>query len=170
VDDERFCTVILGILTVTDEIVLDLASGGHPYPIKRQRDGNMLTISLGGSLLGQLDDIEVAHRRVPLAAGEEILLFTDGVIESRADGVFFDTAGIRAVLGEAHPSAEAIVRSLGEKVVAFSGGRLDDDVAAMALRIDDGLGVPARSATGDLSREWARVGAGPYVSGRHVDG
>jgi serine phosphatase RsbU (regulator of sigma subunit) len=168
VDDERFCTVILGILTVSSEIVLDLASGGHPYPIKRRADGSMRTISLGGSLLGQLDDIVVARRRVTLEPGEVILLFTDGVVESRAGGAFFDTAGIRAVLGEAHPSSEAIVRALGEKVVAFSGGRLNDDVAAMALRVDDGTGGSASRSTGDLSRERDKAGGGPYVTGRHV--
>jgi sigma-B regulation protein RsbU (phosphoserine phosphatase) len=140
VNDERFCTVILGILTVSDEIVLELASGGHPYPIKRHTDGTMQTVRLGGSLLGQLDDIDVAHRRVALEPGEVILLFTDGVVEARSGGAFFDTAGIRAVLGETHSSAEAIVRSLGATVVAFSGGRLDDDVAAMALRIHDSIG------------------------------
>ena len=165
VDDERFCTVILGILTVSNGIVLDIASGGHPYPIKRHTDGSMRTISLGGSLLGQLDDIEVAHRQVALEPGEVILLFTDGVIESRDGGTFFDTAGIRAVLAEAHPSAEAIVRSLGERVVAFSGGRLDDDVAAMAVRVHDGAGEPGRSRAEDLNSERDRAGGGPYVTG-----
>ncbi|MDQ1378339.1 MAG: hypothetical protein QOE15_2512 [Acidimicrobiaceae bacterium] len=134
-DTERFCTVILGILTVTDHVILELVSGGHPYPLRRRSDGSMSTIKLGGSLLGQLDVVDVAYQRVRLEPGDVVLLFTDGVIESRSNGTFFDTAGIRRVLAGPHQSAREIVTTLGATVLRHSGGRLDDDVAAVAVRI-----------------------------------
>jgi serine phosphatase RsbU (regulator of sigma subunit)/anti-sigma regulatory factor (Ser/Thr protein kinase) len=132
---ERFCTAILGILTLADRVTLELVSGGHPYPIQRRADGTMVTITLGGSLLGQLDEIDVSYRQVVLEPGDAILLFTDGVVESRSHGTFFDTKGIRRVLANAHHSAREIVTTLGATVVRHSGGRLDDDVAAIALRV-----------------------------------
>ena len=136
-EDERFCTAIFAVLTVSDSVVLELASGGHPYPIERRSDGSMVTIRLGGSLLGQLDTIDVAARRVTLLPGDLILLFTDGVIESRSQGTFFDTAGIRQVMAASPPTAQHLVTELGATVLAHSGGRLDDDVAAVAIRILD---------------------------------
>ncbi len=137
VEDERFCTAILAVLTVSDSVVLELASGGHPYPIQRRGDGSMVTIPLGGSLLGQLDSIEVATRRVTLQPGDLVVLFTDGVIESRSEGAFFDTAGIRQVVAESHRTAQGVVTALGARVLAHSGGGLNDDVAAVAIRIRD---------------------------------
>ncbi len=137
-ENERFCTAILGILTVSGEgVVLDLASGGHPYPIVRRADGSLNTERLGGSLLGQFDTIDVAHRRLALHPGDVFLMFTDGVVEARSEGAFFDTRRVRAVLAEAHRSAVDVVRSLGGAVVAHSGGRLSDDVAAVAIRVSD---------------------------------
>ncbi len=132
---ERFCTAILGILTLADRVTLELVSGGHPYPIRRRADGSITTITLGGSLLGQLDEIEVAYRQIVLEPGDAILLFTDGVVESRCNGTFFDTKGIRRVLADSHHSAREIVTTLGATVLRHSGGRLDDDVAAIALRV-----------------------------------
>jgi serine phosphatase RsbU (regulator of sigma subunit) len=138
-DSERFCTAIVGALTVSrDEVVLDLASGGHPYPIVRHPDGSIETIRLGGSLLGQFDTIEVAHRRVSLRPGDVFLMFTDGVVEGRpggSGGAFFDTRRVRDVLAQTHQSARRVVEALEEAVLAYSGGRLHDDVAAVALRI-----------------------------------
>jgi serine phosphatase RsbU (regulator of sigma subunit)/anti-sigma regulatory factor (Ser/Thr protein kinase) len=135
-DSERFCTAILGILTVSDEgVVLDLASGGHPYPISRRADGSMTTVRLGGSLLGQFDPIEVAEHRLVLEPGDVCLMFTDGVVEGRSGGSFFDTSRIRRVLDESHHSAQRLVTALGSAVLAFSGGRLNDDVAAVAIRV-----------------------------------
>jgi serine phosphatase RsbU (regulator of sigma subunit) len=138
-ESERFCTAILGILTVSDEgVVLDLASGGHPYPIVRRADESMITVPMGGSLLGQFANTEVAHHRLSLHPGDAFLMFTDGVVEGRSQGAFFGTRRVRAVLAESHRSATEVVRSLSAAVIAYSGGRLSDDVAAVAIRIPDG--------------------------------
>jgi serine phosphatase RsbU (regulator of sigma subunit)/anti-sigma regulatory factor (Ser/Thr protein kinase) len=135
-DTERFCTTIVGILTVSaGGVVLELASGGHPYPMIRRRDGSMVTVHLGGSLLGQFETIEIASARLPLAPGDVFLMFTDGVVEGRAAGVFFDTSRIRHVLAESYRSARGLVTSLGSAVLDFNGGRIQDDVAAVAIRV-----------------------------------
>ncbi|MDQ6615290.1 MAG: serine/threonine-protein phosphatase [Actinomycetota bacterium] len=65
------------------------------------------------------------------------MLFTDGVVEGRSHGSFFDTAGIRRELAESHRSAHDVVTALGASVLAQSGGRLNDDVAAVAIRLVD---------------------------------
>jgi serine phosphatase RsbU (regulator of sigma subunit) len=134
-ETERFCTLILGILTVTDRVVVEMASGGHPYPILRHPDGSSSTIPLGGSILGQFDDIDVAYYRAEVAPGDAVVLFTDGLVESRFRGQFFGTEGVHQVLAEPHASARSLVEALGAAVLAHNRGRLDDDVAAVAVRI-----------------------------------
>ena len=89
-DGERFCTVIFGVLTPTPTgAVLTLAGGGHPHPVVRRADGGIEEIAVGGSLLGVLPDVPVGTRTVTLDRGDALVLYTDGAVEARRDGVMF---------------------------------------------------------------------------------
>ena len=132
--DERFCTVLFGIVHIGDEIVVDVASGGHPSPIVRRADASLERIVLTGNLLGAFDEPDLDSRRLVLAPGDSIVLFTDGVLEARAPGgAFIDESAIERVIIESAPQASALTDALERRVLAHCGGTPHDDMAIVVL-------------------------------------
>jgi sigma-B regulation protein RsbU (phosphoserine phosphatase) len=132
--EEAFCTAIFGYVTVTDGIVVRLASGGHPFPFLRRADGTVEEVQLGGSFLGAIDEVSVAVADVALAPGETIVFFTDGVLDARSGEVFFDVDGVSDVLATCGGSAVETAHAIEAAVLAHAGDRLDDDMALLVLR------------------------------------
>ena len=134
---ERFCTAIFGVVTPGERAEVVLASGGHPSPIVRHADGRTVTMPIGGSLLGIFPDADVRSVRVQLGPGDTLLLLTDGVLEARRKGQFFDLDGVEWVLANEVGSARAVANGIEKDVLAFTGGSLTDDMAAVVLRVPD---------------------------------
>ena len=136
--DERFCTAIFGVFSVTGGGVhAQLASGGHPYPFLRRRQADVDEIVLGGSLLGVFPTIEVVTREVVLRPGDLLVLLTDGVLECHRNGDFFDVAGVRRILQQAEAGATGAAGALEAAVLEHCGGQLEDDMAVLALAVRD---------------------------------
>jgi serine phosphatase RsbU (regulator of sigma subunit) len=134
-DGERFCTAVFGVVTVGAGVQIDLAGGGHPGPMLRRPDGVLETVQLTGALLGVLDDVSIDRTHLTLDTGSVLVLYTDGIIESRSlDGVFFDESGVEAVLAEPLGTALSVAETLERAVLAHCGGTAQDDMAIMALR------------------------------------
>ena len=136
--NERFCTAIFGLVTTDQRIEVWLGSGGHPPPIIRRADGRTATVRIdGGSLLGVFTDPDVKSTRVQLGPGDTLVLLTDGVLEARRDGVFFDVGGVERVLATDARSAQAAATALERAVLQHVGGALSDDMAAVVLYVPD---------------------------------
>jgi sigma-B regulation protein RsbU (phosphoserine phosphatase) len=133
-----FCTAIYGVLDVSipDEPALCLAVGGHPLPLRRSGgDGTVGPVGEPGTLLGAVDDPQITDTHVTLSPGDVLLLFTDGVIESRTPDGFFGTERLSDLLAECDGlDADAIAGRVEAAVVRSSGSRSADDVAVLALR------------------------------------
>ncbi|HEX2118130.1 MAG TPA: GAF domain-containing SpoIIE family protein phosphatase, partial [Acidimicrobiales bacterium] len=138
VDVERFCTALFGLVTAGDRIEVELASGGHPPPVLRRADGRRSTIDLSGSLLGVFDEVVVHSTRVALTPGDTLVLVTDGVLEARGGGAFFDQEGLDRVLADPVLSASAAVTGVEQAVLDLTGGLLTDDMAAVVLHVPEG--------------------------------
>ena len=104
---ERFTTgvfVRLDLAAEPGEIVASIASAGHPRALIVRADGRIEESPARGILLGVMDfPIEalhvVDHR---LAAGDTLILYTDGLTEARRDRVLFDVDGVMATLEALH--------------------------------------------------------------------
>ena len=85
--------------------------------------------------MGVFDDAELGEDELRLAAGDTLLLYTDGVTEERgADGAFGEE-GLAAVLqGAAGATATEIVDRIEEAVLAHGSGEPRDDIAILAVR------------------------------------
>lgn len=135
---ERFCTVALGLLTVKPgEERLELASGGHPGPIIFRSDGSADEIALSGSLLGVFDAPTVETRAVPLGPGDEVVLFTDGVIEARQGTSFFGIGGVLSAAAAARASGASTAEAIERAVLLHARSVLRDDFAVLAVRLGD---------------------------------
>jgi serine phosphatase RsbU (regulator of sigma subunit) len=86
VDPERrrLCTVICArIVTAPDgSAEVRVASGGHPPPF-RLHDGRAEAVRVTGPLLGAFETGTWREAVVPLAPGDSLVLYTDGVTDTR---------------------------------------------------------------------------------------
>jgi serine phosphatase RsbU (regulator of sigma subunit) len=135
-DEERFCTVIFGFVSVGDGTVdLDMAGGGHPPPLLRRADRHVDELPPLGSLLGLLDHSEVRGHRVRLGPGDCVLLFTDGLTEARRIRDQFGSERVADTLARAPDDAKGVVSATQQAVLSFAEGSLGDDLAILVLRV-----------------------------------
>jgi serine phosphatase RsbU (regulator of sigma subunit) len=69
-----------------------------------------------------------------LGAGENLAVYTDGIIEARLDGVMFGPERLAELVGTSDcEDAEGIVGLLLDEVEAFTPGRLQDDATIVVI-------------------------------------
>ncbi len=138
--ERPFLTAVYASLRRLDDDALPyrltLAVGGHPLPLLLRAGGTVDAVGQPGSLIGILEDAEFTDEVVPLARGDVLLLFTDGLTEARAGGEFFGDQRLRDALSrQSGASAAEVVAGVLAAVDEFSAGRQRDDVALFALRV-----------------------------------
>lgn len=131
---ERFATVVLVELPDGEDIAR-LLSCGHPAPLL-QRGAEVEPVrfadpSLPVNLAGLADS---RHRieEVPFGPGDRMLLYTDGVSETRDRTGTFYPLELR-LRGWAREPADAIPALLHKDLTDYGAGGLDDDVAALLV-------------------------------------
>lgn len=132
---ERFATAVLAQLPHDGGHAL-LLNCGHPPPLLMDRTGvRILAPSAPSSPLNMagLLGADYTVDTVPLADGDRLLLYTDGVTETRdRSGAFFP---LPHWLRGQHPAPpRGLLDRLRDELLRFSAGALDDDVAAMLVR------------------------------------
>lgn len=127
-----FVTAFLGFLdTKTGALVY--SSAGHPPPLLRV-DGRVESLQSIGPPLGVFDDARYADRAVQVPESSLILLYTDGITEVRRGRVFYGEDGLAGALRRLDDvPVEMLPSLLLDQALRFSGGRLEDDVAVMAV-------------------------------------
>jgi len=76
------------------------SSAGHP-PLLRWREGKVERIESNGLLFGVTPDPDYPVRSIQLGAGDRLLLYTDGLIESESSrGDFFGDSRLEEIIGE----------------------------------------------------------------------
>ncbi|HZU73408.1 MAG TPA: GAF domain-containing SpoIIE family protein phosphatase [Acidimicrobiales bacterium] len=136
---DRFCTAACAILRPGEVTRATIASAGHPAPLILRADGAIEEFDGGGLALGIAPGRGpgLHSKRYSLGAGDTLVLYTDGVTEARdGSGRFFGHEGLEAVLRErAGSGAGPIAGGLLHSVEAFSGGRLNDDLAILVISV-----------------------------------
>jgi Stage II sporulation protein E (SpoIIE)/PAS fold len=139
--DDRFCTLVFARLQLdTCGAWVTVSAAGHPRPIVIRRAGWIDVRGQIGMPLGLFDAPVLGDDRVGLGPGDALVFCTDGVTEAR-DGsgeMFGDEALPDALLDCAGKPAETVAERIVEDARAFaSGGRLDDDIAVLVVRVPD---------------------------------
>jgi GAF domain-containing protein len=125
----RLCSVACVSFGSADEATV--VSAGHPLPLLVS-DGTVREVGLPGSLLGALEEPQWSPVRFGVAPGEELVIYTDGLVEARSNGQRFGRERLGSVLrGFGGPGDE--VRRVGEAIDAFTE-KIQDDAAMVVLR------------------------------------
>jgi sigma-B regulation protein RsbU (phosphoserine phosphatase) len=116
---------------------IDYANAGHNPPLLVRRDGSTETLTRGGMVLGVFPDTNYDQAQVPIAPGDRVVFYTDGITEARnADGdEYGDDRLLAAAVAARARSAEAIKAALLDDVNGFTGGRFEDDATLIVVAI-----------------------------------
>jgi serine phosphatase RsbU (regulator of sigma subunit)/CHASE1-domain containing sensor protein len=111
------------------------ATGGHPPPLIARADGTVEEARPSGPFLGVLENPEFEQWETDLEAGATVLLYTDGVIEARADGEQFGDQRLKELFaGGSRLPLGGLLNRIEGAVVKFAHGEPQDDIALLALR------------------------------------
>jgi phosphoserine phosphatase RsbU/P len=117
---------------------------GHVPPFVRRAGGATERLTaLGGLPLGMIEGAAYTSQATDFAAGDRILVLTDGFTEaSDPAGALFGEARIEAVMAAIPDDDAATLRTLTAQVRAFEAGQpAFDDMAAILLWLEPG-GAP----------------------------
>ncbi|WP_433212027.1 PP2C family protein-serine/threonine phosphatase [Dactylosporangium sp. CS-047395] len=132
----RYVTAVYGHVTPTATgLRVELASAGHPPPLLLRPDGSVTPIAVRGMAAGLVEDVAYEPATVELAAGETLVLYTDGVTEAGERSVRRGTKRLVALLSQyAEAHVEALVEAVEIAVVEGTGAAQRDDLAVLACR------------------------------------
>jgi serine phosphatase RsbU (regulator of sigma subunit)/PAS domain-containing protein len=137
-DSSQFATVVLAYAAGAADGGMDVrfSLGGHPPPLVLRADGAVEAPGAFGTILGATPEAVLTDVDVRLAAGDVLVLYTDGVTEAGARTTPFGQDGLarllRSLAGEA---PEAVVGAVEQAVVAAQPGEPRDDIAVVALSV-----------------------------------
>jgi anti-sigma regulatory factor (Ser/Thr protein kinase) len=127
-----FATLLYAVLD-TEALVCRYASAGHPPPLLVRADGSAEFLEGGRSLpLGVHAEARYRHDVVPLAPGDTIVLYTDGLVERRDSTLDEGLELLMVSAREGPPDLEALLDYLLETLLRDAPST--DDVALLALR------------------------------------
>ncbi len=110
--------------TQTAEIV----NAGHPPPL-RLRNGRVSSVDLKPDVPFALGEHEYQVQPLPLAPGDRLVFFTDGMLERNASNVNIEELVARDA--KLHP--REAVQHLIQAVLKATGGQLKDDATVMCV-------------------------------------
>ncbi|WP_205699426.1 SpoIIE family protein phosphatase [Conexibacter sp. SYSU D00693] len=112
-----------------------IATAGHLPPLRAPAAGGAETIVVPVSPPLGLDHGARAEAVVELAAGDRLVLVTDGIVERRGTGLEDRLAELVAVVAGAPPSLPALCEHLLDVLSPDAGREFDDDVALLTARV-----------------------------------
>jgi phosphoserine phosphatase RsbU/P len=127
--------ITMTYLTLDDSGNVLCAGAGHPPPRLLEPDGAVRVLECGGLALGIASPQEYEQVSAVLPPGAAVVLYTDGVIESRRGRELFGVERLDEVLARnAGRSAQEIADAVLFACRGFAGGDLTDDCAIVVLR------------------------------------
>ena len=120
--------------------VVSFANGGHPWPLKLDREGKV--VSLAGEVnipVGITDSANWSTMSVQLNPGDRLFLFTDGLSEAMgaAGEPFGELRLSQELQALAHEKSDELIRKLVAVIDEFTGDEpASDDITCLMLDWD----------------------------------
>jgi phosphoserine phosphatase RsbU/P len=132
---EQYFTIFYGVLDVASGL-LRFASGGHPPALYLPANEPSRFLDASGFAIGWFPDAAYREYELPLAPGDRLLVYSDGIIETANDAA--QAFGRDRLARDAEASRQAPLEALLETIVhaarEFRGaGPTLDDISALAI-------------------------------------
>jgi phosphoserine phosphatase RsbU/P len=130
----KFVTCFYADLDVVNR-TLTFTNAGHNPPMLMHSNGECTRLDDGGPVIGAFAESSYCEREIKLTSGDQLLLFTDGVTETRNDdGEEFGEERLQECLRSFRGGNAAELRTaILEEVREFCAGEFDDDAALMVI-------------------------------------
>jgi sigma-B regulation protein RsbU (phosphoserine phosphatase) len=133
----KFATVFYAELD-TEAGRLVYVNGGHVPPYHVSSAGHVSRLEAGGPAVGLLEGMPFEAGSVALAAGDRVVMVTDGATEARSplDEEFGDERVLATLASHPHAGADATLAALFDDVNAWTGpAGCSDDLTAFVLEV-----------------------------------
>jgi serine phosphatase RsbU (regulator of sigma subunit) len=134
----RFATVVVARLDLTHGAFRAVVAGaGHPPPVLLAANGLTCCPEVQGTMLGVRPGSNVLDHELELGSGSTLVLYTDGLLDAGAPRRGLTPSQLCGMLA-AHAGAapHLIVQRLERLALSSGAGRLRDDVAIVAARVN----------------------------------
>lgn len=137
--EPSFCTMVaLRLTSAGGSWDVELANCGHPPAVLLAKGGGFEELPHTGSIVGLLPEPRFNDVQFSMDVGDCLVLYTDGVTETRGADGFFGVERVVATLDEAARSPRAVVDALVGQVAEFQESDfLADDVAILAFGVSE---------------------------------
>lgn len=126
--------------------VVRAANAGHPFPYRVTARGELGVLGGGGPVLGDEPQSRYKAHEHPLAEGDVVVFFTDGLVATRGpDGKPFGERRLQKLLaGLAGQGATAVRDKIAEQIAQYRGpAAMTDDEAMIVMKAGGAAGGPA---------------------------
>jgi PAS domain S-box-containing protein len=160
----RFLTLLCGSLQLEGgQVRLDLVNAGHPLPFVVGADGSVRELGTPQTLLGVVDHVAYVAESHVLARDDLLVGVTDGVLERRDGNRFLgaEAAFAEELAHTGHLAAQAVAERVRRLVADFADAPQRDDMAVLAIRVEQGARkTPPEAATAQQRAEASPVPVG----------
>jgi phosphoserine phosphatase RsbU/P len=139
-DPLQFATLAAALVTVHDAdagptLEVQLVLAGHLQPVLVRAGGGVEQVGRHGTAVGLVEQLDLTCTTHTLAAGDALVLYTDGVTERRrGDEQFGSERLLRAAAAAAGRPAARLITAVRTALDRFTADPRDDDIALLALR------------------------------------
>ncbi len=140
VDPSMFITMVYGVYD-TNRHHFQYATAGHePGFLYKDREEDFEDLNTGGLVLGVTEGIDYEEYGLDLAPGDTVILFSDGVTETRIDGEFLGREPLKELIrSHLHLPAQEAVESIQQDLYEMVNYQLKDDQTILLLRRPKGV-------------------------------
>ena len=134
-ETELYFTMVLADIDLETGKVI-MAQAGHPHPVIQRTDGKVEFLGGGGLPVGLIEGAEYQQFEVSLAAGDRLMIHSDGVVEcADTEGNLLDDHGLMRIITDLRQThGMAFLESVIWKLSEFSNDQeFADDVSAVLL-------------------------------------
>ncbi|MFE1457514.1 PP2C family protein-serine/threonine phosphatase [Streptomyces sp. NPDC058735] len=147
---DLYATAVIARFHPDEPSTLTWAAAGHPPPVLRLPDGTVRTLDAKpGAMLGIPLTQEIADHTEELPPGSTLALYTDGLVERRAQGIDPGIERLATALGRfSSQELDADLESAADRLLhpLLSDSQRDDDVCLLLCHLHgDAPGSDARS-------------------------
>lgn len=132
----KFTTFFYGVLDGIENR-LTYCNAGHNPPLFVRADGTSGELNAAGAVLGQFPQWPYEQSQLSLRTGDELLLFTDGLVEAcnSTEEYFGESSLIRIAQKNANLSAKDLMDLLIREAARHCGEHFQDDASLIVLRV-----------------------------------
>lgn len=131
--DDRYATLFYGVLDPRG--ALEYINAGHVPPLLRRASGELIELSSSNFPVGMFREAEFTSQRVSLAAGDYLVIYSDGVSEARnLRDEMFEQERLSSLMRDfAGAGVEQLAEAIGSGVRNFTGGAPQADDITMVV-------------------------------------